>query len=79
MVSMNKGKKKLSQRKKGQNSKRNVRLGVIALLVLCFVAIGLMAFINRLPSGSRYTYTTASDIWYLENAEMEIAAPEAGR
>ena len=76
---MNKGKQKFSQKRKSRHSKRNTRLGVIALLVLCFAAIGLMAFLNRLPFGSRYTYTKASDIWYLENAGMEIAAPEAGR
>ena len=76
---MNKGKKKFSQKKNYRHSKRYTRLGVIALLVLCFVAIGLMAFLNRLPMGSRYTYTTASEIWYLENSGMEIAAPEAGR
>ena len=75
---MNSGKKRLSKRK-ARGRIRNWRgIGVIALLVLCFAAIGLMAFLNRQPFGSRYTYTTASEIWYLEESDVEIAAPEIG-
>ena len=74
---MNSGKKRLSKRQPHRRIKNWRGIGVIALLVLCFAAIGFMAFMNRQPSGSRYTYTTASDIWYLENSNLEIAAPQA--
>ena len=50
---------------------------MMVVLALSIAAIGLMALLNRLPSGSRYTYTTAKDIWYLEDSEMQIAAPVA--
>ena len=75
---MNRAQKKLSQRQIRRQQKNRARVCVLAVLALSIAAIGLMALLNRLPSGSRYTYTTAEDIWYLENAEMQIAAPEAG-
>ena len=73
---MNSGKKRLSKREPQGRARNWQGIGVIALVVLCFAAIGFMAFMNRQPSGSRYTYTTASDIWYLEDSNVEIAAPE---
>ena len=76
LVPMNKRKKKLSRKQRERCGKRTL-LGVIALVALCVAAIGLTAFFNRLPSGSKYTYTTARDIWYLSESEMEIAAPAA--
>ena len=75
MVSMNRERKK-SKKFSGQEKNR-ARVCVIVVLALSIAAIGLMAFWNRQPSGSRYTYTTASDIWYLEDSEMAIAAPGA--
>ena len=74
---MNRGKERLSKKKPHKRIKNWQGIGAIALLVLCIAAIGLMAFLNRQPSGSRYTYTTASDIWYLKDSGMEIAAPQA--
>ena len=74
---MNRAQKKLSQRQIRRQQKNRARVCVLAVLALSIAAIGLMAFLNRLPSGSRYTYTTASDIWYLEDSEMQIAAPGA--
>ena len=74
---MNRGKKKLSRRQLRQQESNRTRTWVIVILALSIVAIGMMAFWNRQPSGSRYTYTTASDIWYLEDSGMEIAAPVA--
>ena len=77
LVSMNRGKERLSKKKPQLRMRNWWGIGVIALVVLCVTAIGLMAFLNRQPFGSRYTYTTASDIWYLEESGMEIAAPQA--
>ena len=73
---MNREKKKRMQQLSRSEQKR-ARVCMIAVLALSIAAIGLMAFLNRQPAGSRYTYTTAEDIWYLENSEMQIAAPAA--
>ena len=77
MVSMNREKKRQSRKQRSQSERNYARVCMIAVLVLSIAAIGLMAFWNRQPSGSRYTYTTAKEIWYLEDAEMQIAAPGA--
>ena len=74
---MNRSKKRLSQEQSRGHIESRTWLGVLALVALCVAAIGLMAFLNRQPFGSRYTYTTASDIWYLEESGIEIAAPLA--
>lgn len=54
-----------------------VMTGVTLLFALCMTLIALMAVVNRLPIGNRYTYTEASDVWILDDSEMAIAAPEA--
>ena len=76
-VSMNR-KKKQPRRTLNLRERDGAWVCMVVVLALSIAAIGLMALLNRLPSGSRYTYTTADDIWYLEDAEMQIAAPEAG-
>ena len=73
MGSMNREKTE-TQRFSGQDWNW-AQICMIAILVLSIAAIGLMAFWNRQPSGSRYTYTKVEDIWYLEESEMAIAAP----
>ena len=76
-VSMN-GKKKQPRWMINLRERDGAWVCMVVVLALGIAAIGLMAFLNRLPSGSRYTYTTAKDIWYLEESEMQIAAPAAG-
>ena len=76
LVSMNR-KKREAREQYTQLDPNRARVCMIVVLALSIAAIGLMAFWNRQPSGSHYTYTTASDIWYLEDSDMQIAAPEA--
>ena len=64
-------------RKRARLRDYRTQLCVVLILVLGFAAIGLMAFLNRQPYGSHYSYITAEDIWYLSGQEMEIAAPAA--
>ena len=75
-VSMNR-KKKWPRWLLSLRDKDGAWMCMAVVLALSIAAIGLMALLNRLPSGSRYTYTTAEDIWYLEDSEMQIAAPVA--
>ncbi len=59
-----------------RRDQRRVMSGVTMLFALCVALIAMMAVVNRLPIGSRYTYTEASDMWILEGGDMAIAAPE---
>jgi len=50
--------------------------GVVALVMVCAGGIALMSVVNSDCAGSRYTYTTGNDIWYVENGEVEVAAAQ---
>lgn len=73
---MRERKQKLTKRELLQRRQHRIQTATILLSVLCIAGIGLMAFLNRQPAGSRYTYTTGSDIWYVDDEGIEIAAPD---
>ena len=62
-----------AQRKKQQQ--RYMYLGLAGLTAACIAAVMLMGMVNREATGPRYTYTTENDIWYLEEGEVQVAAP----
>ena len=52
-------------------------LGLAGLVAACIAAVMLMGMVNREAPGPRYTYTTESDIWYLQDGDVQVAAPVA--
>ena len=72
-MSTNRRKPSRAERRRSQ---RRMRACAAALTLLCIVAVGTMAFVNRLPIGKDYTYTRGSDLWFVRDGEMAIAAPE---
>ena len=72
-MSTNRRKPSRAERRRSQ---RRMRACAAALTLLCIVAVGTMAFVNRLPIGKDYTYTQESDLWFVRDGEMAIAAPE---
>lgn len=76
MLYKDRARKRLSkaQRRKQQ---RRMYITVAAIAATCVGAIALMAMVNSEPTGSRYTYTTKNDIWYVNGSEPEIAAAVA--
>lgn len=72
-----KKKNRMSHAERKQRQQRYMYLGLAGLMAACIAAIMLMGMVNREASASRYTYTTENDIWYLEEGEVQVAAPEA--
>lgn len=72
-----KKKKKMSRAQRKKQQQRYMYLGLAGLTAACVAAVMLMGMVNREASGSRYTYTTENDIWYLEEGEVQVAAPAA--
>lgn len=64
------------KRKKKANWVWRTQVCVASLTVLCLGGILLMSVLNLGPVSGRYTYTTNSDLWYVEG-EAEVAPPEA--
>jgi len=72
---LNKKENKNMQHKAKRRKKQNLMLlSMGALTLVCAGAIMLMGAVNTAPTGSRYTYTTESDIWFVEDGQMEIDA-----
>lgn len=63
------------RRRKARCSWRT-HVGVASLIILCLCCMVLMVVSNLGPDVGRYTYTTDSDLWYVEG-EMEVSAAEA--
>lgn len=60
-----------------RRSQRRMRSCAAALTLLCAAAVVTMAVVNRMPIGKDYTYTQGSDLWFVRDGEMAIAAPAA--
>ena len=76
-----KTKKRLTKAER-RRIKRQQRLMKIGLGLIFTVGVGLLVmipFLNAADSADNYRYTTASNVWYVENSEMEIAAAERQR
>lgn len=72
---MKKNKMTRAQRKRQQQ--RYMYLGLAGLTAACVAAVMLMGMVNSEAPGPRYTYTTENDIWYVEQGEVQVAAPVA--
>lgn len=70
-------KTKLNRVQRRKQQQRYMYLGLAGLTAACVAAVMLMGMVNREAPGPRYTYTTENDIWYLEEGEVQIAAPAA--
>lgn len=77
-VSYKKTKKnKMSRAQRKRLQQKRMYLGLAGLVAACVAAVMLMGMVNSEASGPRYTYTTEKDIWYVEDGEMQVAAPVA--
>lgn len=74
---MNTAKKKLTRAERKKQQQRRMYIGVAALAVLCVSGVAMMSMLNNEPAASRYTYTTESDIWYVDDGVVEVAAAQA--
>lgn len=72
-----KKKNRMSHAERKQRQQRYMYIGLAGLMAACIAAVMLMGMVNREASASHYTYTTENDIWYLEEGEVQVAAPEA--
>ena len=69
-------KKKMTRAERQHHRQRLVYITVAALTAASIGGIALMSICNSQPGGSRYTYTRESDIWYVCNGSVEVAAVE---
>lgn len=65
--------KRRTSRRRAQRWATGVAIGLTAL---CVGGIALMPILNAEPVGGRYTYTTESDIWYVDEGNVEVAAAQ---
>ena len=70
-------KKKMTRAQRKRQQQTRMYLGLAGLLAACVAAVMLMGMVNSEASGPRYTYTTEDDIWYVNEGEVQVAAPEA--
>ena len=70
-------KRKMSARARKMRQQRYMYVGLAGLMAACVAAVLLMGMVNSEAPGPRYTYTTENDIWYVNNGEVQVAAPAA--
>ena len=67
-----KHKKRLTGKQIRKRRQNLMFLGLLVLTMACTGGFALMTLLNSEPSGSRYTYTTENDIWYVENCSFAV-------
>lgn len=77
LFSMRARKRKLTRTQRRRRQQHWTMAVVGGLVGLCICGIFLMSVANRETAGSRYTYTTTSDIWYVDSEGLEVAAAAA--
>jgi len=63
-----------AERRRIKRQERLMKITVAAVSIGCIGALALMPLLNSAERGSRYSATTADNIWYVEEGSMEIAA-----
>ena len=71
-----KHKKRLTGKQIRKRRQNLMFLGLLVLTMACTGGFALMTLLNSEPSGSRYTYTTENDIWYVQGGEVAVAAAQ---